>query len=100
LAVKIVPKSGNNKKKDDFRDIRTVREASLMKLLYHPFIVSVKEMIDLDNYFYLFMDYVNGGQLLDYIISHGKLKENQSRRFARQIASALGSILFLHENGV
>lgn len=61
-----------------------------MMLLHHPYIVSLKEMVILDPYYYLFMEYVNGGQLLDYIISHGKLKEKQARRFARQIVSALG----------
>jgi serine/threonine protein kinase KIN1/2 len=61
-----------------------------MLLLHHPYIVSLKEMIVLNPYYYMFMEYVNGGQLLDYIISHGKLKEKQARRFARQILSALG----------
>lgn len=61
-----------------------------MLLLHHPYIVSLKEMVVLDPYYYLFMEYVDGGQLLDYIISHGKLKEKHARRFARQIVSALG----------
>lgn len=43
------------------------------------------------------MEYVSGGQLLDYIISHGKLREKDARRFARQIISALG-ILYTIEN--
>lgn len=47
-------------------------------------------MVVLDPYYYLFMEYVGGGQLLDYIISHGRLKEKHARRFARQIVSALG----------
>lgn len=38
------------------------------------------------------MEYVSGGQLLDYIISHGKLREKDARRFARQIISALGKL--------
>lgn len=90
-----MPKSNNSNKKqenDEHREIRTVREASIMMLLHHPFIVSLKEMVILDPYYYLFMEHVNGGQLLDYIISHGKLREKQARRFARQIASALGKI--------
>lgn len=61
-----------------------------MLLLHHPFIVSLKEMVVLNPYYYMFMEYINGGQLLDYIISHGKLKEKHARRFARQILSALG----------
>ncbi|KAI9264686.1 hypothetical protein EDC94DRAFT_517376 [Helicostylum pulchrum] len=103
LAVKIVPrkskenKSSKKKDKDEFREIRTIREASIMMLLHHPYIVSLKEMVILDPYYYLFMEYVNGGQLLDYIISHGKLKEKQARRFARQIVSALD---YCHRNSI
>ncbi|KAG0173442.1 serine/threonine-protein kinase KIN2 [Apophysomyces sp. BC1034] len=99
LAVKIVPKVGHKKKeeKDENREIRTIREASIMLLLHHPYIVSLKEMVVLDPYNYLFMEYVNGGQLLDYIISHGKLKEKHARRFARQIVSALD---YCHRNSI
>ncbi|RCH81595.1 serine/threonine-protein kinase KIN2, partial [Rhizopus stolonifer] len=99
LAVKIVPRRvpRKDRKKDENREIRTVREASIMLLLHHPYIVSLKEMLILDPYYYLFMDYVNGGQLLDYIISHGKLKERQSRRFSRQILSALD---YCHRNSI
>lgn len=35
--------------------------------------------------------------MLDYIISHGKLKEKQARKFARQIASALD---YCHRNSI
>lgn len=76
------------------REIRTIREASIMLLLDHPFIVRVEEMILVDDFYYIFMEYVDGGQLLDYIISHGKLKEKQARQFSRQIASALGIICY------
>lgn len=72
------------------REIRTIRESSMMTLLDHPFIASVQEMVLMDDYYYLFMEYVDGGQLLDYVISHGRLKEKQARLFSRQIASALG----------
>jgi serine/threonine protein kinase len=45
----------------------------------------------------MLFEYVNGGQMLDYIISHGKLKEKQARKFARQIASALD---YCHRNSI
>ncbi|KAI9494371.1 hypothetical protein BDB00DRAFT_938367 [Zychaea mexicana] len=101
LAVKIVPRSFatevKNEKDGENREIRTIREASIMLLLYHPHIVSLKELVVLDPYYYLFMEYVGGGQLLDYIISHGKLKEKHARRFARQIVSALD---YCHRNSI
>jgi serine/threonine protein kinase len=45
----------------------------------------------------MLFEYVNGGQMLDYIISHGKLKEKQARKFSRQIASALD---YCHRNSI
>lgn len=82
------------------REIRTVREASIMLLLDHPFIVRVEEMMLVDDFYYIFMEYVDGGQLLDYVISHGKLKEKQARHFSRQIASALGRTGFIFKTKI
>ena len=45
----------------------------------------------------MLFELVNGGQMLDYIISHGKLKEKQARKFSRQIASALD---YCHRNSI
>ncbi|CAG8612712.1 6644_t:CDS:2, partial [Scutellospora calospora] len=99
LAVKIIPRTlpsdkvtdNKNKdtSKDDNKEIRTIREAAIMLLLNHPFIVQLKEVMALPHHYYMFFEYVNGGQMLDYIISHGKLKEKHARKFARQIVSAL-----------
>ncbi|CAG8596570.1 17132_t:CDS:10 [Dentiscutata erythropus] len=107
LAVKIIPrvlpsdKSQDNKdkdtSKDDNKEIRTIREAAIMLLLNHPFIVQLKEVMVLPNHYYMFFEYVNGGQMLDYIISHGKLKEKHARKFARQIVSALD---YCHRNSI
>ena len=73
------------------REIRAIKEASILVLLHHPNIVQVHELILTENHYYLFMEYIDGGQLLDYIISHGKLKESKAKDFLRQIASALGN---------
>lgn len=89
--------NGNGKPKDPKdtpkeREQRTVREMAMMHLLRHPNICQLKEWITEGDYYYMFLEYVNGGQLLDYIISHGKLREKQARKFARQIVSALGKL--------
>lgn len=49
------------------------------------------------NFYYMVFEYVNGGQLLDYIISHGRLRERSARKFARQIGSALE---YCHSNSI
>ncbi|ORZ00968.1 kinase-like domain-containing protein [Syncephalastrum racemosum] len=100
IAIKIVPRQSrtNTTDKRDDKEERTRREASILYLLKHPYIVSLQEPIVTEsNYYYLLMEYVSGGQLLDYIISHGKLKEKHARRFARQIMSALD---YCHRNSI
>ncbi|EJS42392.1 kin1p [Saccharomyces arboricola H-6] len=83
--------------KEISRDKRTIREASLGQVLYHPHICRLFEMCTLSNHFYMLFEYVSGGQLLDYIIQHGSIREHQARKFARGIASAL---IYLHANNI
>ena len=83
--------------KDQSKEIRTIREGSLQLLLHHPYVCGMREMIIHPNHYYMIFEYVNGGQMLDYIISHGRLRERAARKFARQIASALE---YCHRNSV
>ena len=77
--------------KDQSKEIRTIREGSLQILLHHPYVCGMREMMIHTNHYYMVFEYVNGGQMLDYIISHGRLRERSARKFARQIGSALGN---------
>lgn len=79
------------------RDRRTIREAALDKIMYHPFICRLYELIPMTNHYYMLFEYVSGGQMLDYIVSHGSLKERHARKFARGIASALD---YCHSNNI
>ncbi|KAG5221384.1 CAMK/CAMKL/Kin1 protein [Salix suchowensis] len=42
----------------------------------------MREMIIHQYHYYMVFEYVNGGQMLDYIISHGRLRERVARKFA------------------
>lgn len=83
--------------KDHSKEVRTIREGSLQLLLHHPYVCGMREMIIHPNHYYMIFEYVNGGQMLDYIISHGRLKERPARKFARQIGSALE---YCHRNSI
>ncbi|KAK6510364.1 serine/threonine-protein kinase KIN2 [Arthrobotrys conoides] len=102
-AVKIVPRGGTEKDhssrapRDESKEIRTAREAAIMTLLEHPYICGMRDVVKTNNHWYMMLEYVNGGQMLDYIISHGRLKEKQARKFGRQIASALD---YCHRNSI
>ncbi|KAG8706233.1 serine/threonine-protein kinase KIN2 [Ceratobasidium sp. 395] len=111
LAIKIVPRVSTNtsgtpmtasqlakaQAKDASKEIRHVREAALSMLLYHPYICGMREIITHPGHYYMVSEYVDGGQMLDYIISHGRLRERAARKFARQIGSALE---YCHKNNV
>ncbi|CAO3631048.1 unnamed protein product [Mucor hiemalis] len=85
------------KAKEETRELRTIREAHIMMLLRHPHIVQLKNLVAVGPYFYILMDYVNGGQLLHYIVKRQKLSEHNSRHFSRQIVSALN---YMHRNSI
>ncbi|GLB42692.1 putative non-specific serine threonine protein kinase [Lyophyllum shimeji] len=111
LAVKILPRThpgappaangtsdaAKQASKDVSKEIRTLREAALSMLLHHPYICGMREMIVHQHHYYMVFEYVNGGQMLDYIIAHGRLRERVARKFARQIGSALD---YCHQNNV
>ena len=79
------------------RDKRTIRESTLGQLLYHPYICRLYETVPMTNHYYLLFEYVEGGQMLDYIVSHGSLSEKLARKFARSIALALD---YCHKNSI
>lgn len=107
VAVKIVPRlstdDGQNQSRadreraDHSKEVRTAREAAIVTLLDHPFICGMVDVVRTGYHWYMLFEYVNGGQMLDYIISHGRLKEKQARKFSRQIASALD---YCHRNSI
>ncbi|KAJ3175968.1 serine/threonine-protein kinase KIN2 [Geranomyces variabilis] len=94
-SVATRPKAG--KDEDDSKEARIVREIAIMLLLNHPHIALMHEVILQDDNYYLFLEHVDGGQMLDYMINHGKLKEKNARRFLRQIISAID---YCHQNSI
>ncbi|KDQ50317.1 hypothetical protein JAAARDRAFT_42203 [Jaapia argillacea MUCL 33604] len=91
------PRPYKKNTKDLSAEARVLREASITKLLHHPNICSLHEIFIHSNQYFLVFEYVNGVQMLDYIISRGKVKERTARKFARQIGSALE---YCHRNNV
>lgn len=85
------------RQKDESKEIRTIREAAISLLLHHPYICGMRDLISHPNHHYMVFEFIDGGQLLDYIISHGRLRERAARKFARQIGSALN---YCHRNSI
>lgn len=58
-----------------------------MKLLNHPNIVKLQKLVDDPERgcSYIILEYVSGGELFDYIVSHGRIREKDARKFIRQV---------------
>ncbi|KUI69937.1 Protein kinase kin1 [Cytospora mali] len=106
VACKIIPRGSpddghhsraEKERNEQGKEIRTAREAAIVTLLNHPYICGLRDVVRTNYHWYMLFEYVNGGQMLDYIISHGKLKEKQARKFSRQITSALD---YCHRNSI
>eukprot|EP01101_Sappina_pedata_P001407 TRINITY_DN11494_c0_g1_i1.p1 TRINITY_DN11494_c0_g1~~TRINITY_DN11494_c0_g1_i1.p1 ORF type:complete len:518 (+),score=160.23 TRINITY_DN11494_c0_g1_i1:96-1649(+) len=86
VAVKIL----NRKRIVSLRmDEKIRREIRLLKLFRHPHIIRLYEVIESPTDIFMVMEYVPRGELFDYIVSHGRLSETESRRFFQQIISGV-----------
>lgn len=85
VAIKIM-KPQEVKDKGDIE-----REINILKLLKHPNIVELYESIhdEANGKVYLVLELVNGGELFDYIVARGRVKEKEARKLFRQIISAV-----------
>ncbi|XP_071145575.1 5'-AMP-activated protein kinase catalytic subunit alpha-2-like isoform X17 [Mytilus edulis] len=86
VAVKIL-----NRNKIKSLDVvsKIKREIQNLKLFRHPHIIKLYQVISTPTDIFMVMEYVGGGELFDYIVKHGKLKEPEARRFFQQIISGV-----------
>nr|QSH71643.1 CBL-interacting protein kinase [Hedychium coronarium] len=73
------------------------REISTMKLIKHPNVVQIHEVIASKTKIYIVLELVDGGELFDKIANHGKLKEDEARRYFQQLINAVD---YCHSRGV
>ncbi|XP_029628627.1 MAP/microtubule affinity-regulating kinase 4 isoform X1 [Salmo trutta] len=85
VAIKIIDKNQLNPTSLQ----KLFREVRIMKGLNHPNIVQLFEVIETENTLYLIMEYASGGEVFDYLVSHGRMKEKEARAKFRQIVSAV-----------
>ena len=75
---------------DDTALSKLYREIRIMKLLHHPHIVKLYEVLETKYTLFLVLEYASGGELFDYLIIHGRMKEKEAAIKFRQIVSAVG----------
>lgn len=111
VAIKIIDKTQLNPTSLQklFREVSRVNTLSeldtdlnlfqvrIMKMLDHPNIVKLFQVIQTDKTLYLVMEYASGGEVFDYLVMHGRMKEKEARAKFRQIVSA---VQYLHQKRI
>jgi calcium-dependent protein kinase len=76
---------------------RFLNEINALKTLDHPNVIKLFEIYEDKEYIYLVQEYLEGGELFEYIVSKEYLDEVQTARIFKQIISA---ILYCHKNAI
>lgn len=91
VAIKVLEKA---KIVDQGDRERVSREIQILKIIRHPNITQLYEIIEDDTNLYLIMEYAKSGELFDYIVSQQRIKENEASRFFQQI---IDGIEYIHK---
>uniref|UniRef100_A0A672RQA6 non-specific serine/threonine protein kinase n=1 Tax=Sinocyclocheilus grahami TaxID=75366 RepID=A0A672RQA6_SINGR len=81
VAVKIIDKTQLNSS--------SLQKVSLQISSLYLYILKLFEVIETDKTLYLVMEYASGGEVFDYLVAHGRMKEKEARAKFRQIVSAV-----------
>ena len=78
MAIKILEKA----KIVDVGDVeRVAREIHILKIVRHPHVVQLYEIIETSKELYLIMEYARGGELFEHIVHRKRVREKEASRF-------------------
>ncbi|XP_032944151.1 serine/threonine-protein kinase MARK2-like [Rhinolophus ferrumequinum] len=92
VAVKVIKQQVSDKTRSSL-----LQEARCMADLQHPNIVQLFHGIIAEESLYLVMEFVPGGDMMDYLRDNGRMSEDTARGVFRQLVSA---VHYCHEKGV
>ena len=95
VAVKVIDKK--KAREDAYVRKNLRREGKLLQMVHHRNIVRLFEIMETENSYYLVTELCSGGDLMEHICNRKRLDEKESRKYIRQMLSAVG---FLHKSGI
>ncbi|EGR34004.1 protein kinase domain protein [Ichthyophthirius multifiliis] len=91
VAIKILEKD----KIIDISDVERIqREIHILKLIRHPTVIQIYEIIETPTHIFLVMEYCSKGELFEYIVEQQRLKETEASKFFQEI---IAGIEYLHK---
>ncbi|XP_044131336.1 serine/threonine-protein kinase Chk2 isoform X1 [Bufo gargarizans] len=97
VAVKIISKkkfSLSSSSLDQSMSVHT--EIEILKKTSHPCLIKIEDFIDSDDYFYIVLELMEGGELFEKV-AKSRLKESTVKLYFYQIVTA---VQYLHDNGI
>ena len=95
VAIKIIPKSEFMQNSDLLAKVQ--REISLMKIVNHPGILKLIDVLESQKHLYIVMEYAKQGELFDYLVTNHYLEPKVAIDFFRQIVC---TVEYLHSLGI
>ncbi|XP_051187784.1 CBL-interacting protein kinase 16 [Lolium perenne] len=94
VAIKVIDKARLRRTEGMVEQLR--REISIMRMVRHPNVVGIREVLASRERVFVVMEYARGGELFAKV-ARGRLTEDAARRYFQQLISAVG---FCHSRGV
>jgi len=95
VAIKILDKMILNNTPDDYQSVK--QEINILKTVKHKHIVQLYEVLQTPRHIFIIMEYCEGKDLLDYILTKNKLSEEEALKFFQQLINAL---FYLHSQNI
>ncbi|KAH6774859.1 CBL-interacting protein kinase 3 [Perilla frutescens var. hirtella] len=73
------------------------REIATMKLIKHPHVVQLHEVMGSKTKIFIVLEFVTGGELFDKIVNHGRMREDEARKYFQQLIHVID---YCHSRGV
>ena len=95
VAIKILDKIILSQTPEDYELVK--QEISILKIVKHKYIVQLYEILETPQHIYIIMEYCEGKDLMDFILSKRHLSELESLKFFQQLINAL---FYLHSQNI
>ncbi|KAF3694742.1 Serine/threonine-protein kinase SIK2 [Channa argus] len=85
VAIKIIDKTRLNSTNLE----KIYREVQIMKLLNHPHIIKLYQVMETKDMLYIVTEYAKNGEMFDHLTSNGRMSEDEARKKFWQILTAV-----------
>ena len=95
VAIKLIDKMCFQESVEDV--LLMIRQTEVLKISKHRNLISLYEIYESTKYFYLIMDYLPNGDLIEKIIKQKRFKEEEALNIFSQLVDAL---YYMHKNDI